>query len=245
MLVVRGLVKSFGAKRVLDGVDLDVRAGEIVGLLGANGAGKSTTNRLISGLLVPEAGTVEIAGHDLARAPEAALAQLGYMPEAPALYPELTVAETLRLVGDLRGLEGAGEWAAKMLALFDLEHAVDQPVSALSMGMRRKLTLAWALAGDPGLLVLDEPTNGFDPPAVALFKQIVVELRRRGRAVLVSSHILALLEPLCDRVAILEGGRLCAAGTIEELRVQAGLPGADLEALYLALTGRTSMALDF
>lgn len=240
-LVVSDLHKAYGDNAVLKGVGFSVEAGQVVGLLGANGAGKSTTGRLIAGLLRPDQGQVLIGGVDVAAQPERALAQLGYMPEAPFFYPELTVAETLRLVGDLRGLATADRdaWIDRSLQVLDLEPARDRRVSALSMGMRRKLSLAAALAGEPSLMLLDEPTNGLDPPAVALFKDVIIELRRRGRGVLVSSHLLALLEPLCDRLAILESGEVRAAGTLAELRQQAGLgDDADLEAIYLKVTGR-------
>lgn len=237
-LEVHGLHKAYGDVSVLRGVDLTVAAGEVVGLLGANGAGKSTTNRIIAGLLRADEGRVTIAGHDVADAPEDAMTALGYMPEAPFLYPELSTHETLELICDLRALEGAPAWIDRTLQILDLAHAADRPVRALSQGMRRKLTLAVALVGDPPVLLLDEPTNGLDPPAVALFKSVLAELRRRGRAVLISSHILALLEPLCDRVAILEAGAVQACGTLAELRDRATLPGADLEALYLHFAGR-------
>ncbi len=238
MLQVEGLRKNYETNEVLKGVSLAVEAGEVVGLLGANGSGKTTFNKIVAGLMNADAGTVEIGGIPLHSAPEAAMGRLGYLPERPHLYPDLSIQETLALVCDLREVSQAEAWIARTLAILDLAEVSDRMVCALSQGMTKKLSLAVALAGDPDLLLFDEPTNGLDPPAVVLFKQILGELTRRGRAILLSSHILALVEPLCDRVAILEEGQIRACGTLETLRATAGMADADLESLYLHFTGR-------
>lgn len=238
VLRIEGVEKAYEEVAVLRGIDLAVQGGEVVGLLGANGSGKTTLNRITSGLLAPEAGSVTIGGVSLTADPEGAMRNLGYLPERPHLYPDLSIGETLELVCDLRGVPEASAWIERTLRVLDLGEVSDRLVRALSQGMTRKLSLAVALAGDPAVLLFDEPTNGLDPPAVVLFKQVLEELRRRERAILLSSHMLALLEPLCDRVAILEAGRIQACGSLAELREVAGLGEVDLETLYLHFTGR-------
>jgi len=238
MLRLEDIRKSYDENEVLKGVNLEVHAGEVVGLLGANGSGKTTLNKIIAGLMAPDSGRVQIGGELLSAAPEAAMARLGYLPEQPHLYPDLSIQETLQLVCDLRQTADSENWIRRTLGVLDLADVNDRLVSALSQGMTKKLSLAVALAGDPTLLLFDEPTNGLDPPAVVLFKQILAEAKRRQRAILLSSHILALVEPLCDRVAILEEGTIQAYGTLAELREKSGLGDVDLESLYLHFTGR-------
>ncbi|RMG12218.1 MAG: ABC transporter ATP-binding protein [Planctomycetota bacterium] len=241
MICIDNVSKSYGELRALDEVRFEVRPGEVFGLLGHNGAGKSTLAKILSGLLRPDAGTVRIAGLDVATAPLEARARFGYLPEESVLYDELSAREHLELIAALRRVPAATARArtTRLLDFLDLAAAADRPVGTYSRGMRRKTALAVALVGDPQAVLLDEPTGGLDPDGTHRFAELLGELRRRERAVIISSHILGLVEKRCDRVGVLERGRLIACGTPDELRARAGLPGADLEDVFLALTGRT------
>jgi ABC-2 type transport system ATP-binding protein len=232
--------KSYGSVRALQGVSLRVAPGETFGLLGLNGAGKSTLSKILTGLLRADAGSVRVAGVDPAREPVLARARLGYLAEESVLYDELTAREHLELVAALRGVprDLARERSARLLDFLDLAAAADRPTGGYSRGMRRKTAIACALVGDPEALLLDEPTDGLDPDGARRFAEILAELKRRQRAIIVASHILPLIEKRCDRVGILDRGTLVAQGTIEELRAQANEPAADLERLFLVLTKR-------
>jgi ABC-2 type transport system ATP-binding protein len=240
MIEVQGVEKSYGPVRALAGVSLSVARGETFGLLGLNGAGKSTLSKILTGLLRADAGTVTVAGVDPSRDPRLVREKLGYLAEESILYDELTAREHLELVGALRGLprDQARARAARLLEFLDLAAAQDRPCASYSRGMRRKTSIACALIGDPEALLLDEPTDGLDPDGARRFTEILGELKRRERAIVIASHILPLIEKRCDRVGILDRGTLVAQGTIAELRGMAGEPTADLERLFLVLTKR-------
>lgn len=237
---VEDVAKRYGEVEALRGVSFAVRTGEVFGLLGHNGAGKSTLGKILCGLLRPDRGRARLGGVDTGQDPVGARRRLGYLPEESVLYEELSAREHLALLGALRGLPGdelraRGE---RLLEFLDLAHAADRPVGGYSRGMRRKTAIAIALVGDPLAVLFDEPVGGLDPDGAHRFAELLAELRRRGRAVLVQSHVLGMVEKRCDRVGILDHGTLIACGTVEQLREQADLPGADLEDLFLALTGR-------
>jgi len=223
----------------LDGVTLDVQPGEVFGLLGANGSGKTTLNRCIATLLQPDEGSIVVGESDLAKEPDGARAILGYLAEHPVLYPSLSGEEFLAFVGGLRGVppDETRRRSERWLGLFELTGAASQPIAGYSQGMARKVALAAALIGEPRVVLLDEPTNGLDPPSVYLFRQVIGRLRAEGRTVLLSSHVLPLAERACDRIGVLADGRLAAVGTLEELRARADRPGADLEELFLHFAG--------
>ena len=236
----RNLVRRFGSTLAVKGVDLTVRAGEVFGLLGPNGAGKTTTLRMLCGLVLPTSGEARICGIDVWREPRRARARLGYLDEEPIVYPYLTGREFLHLVADLYGLQAGrqrDEQVERLLALFEMWDKADELVSGYSHGTRQKLGLASLLIHDPDVLFLDEPTNGLDPRAARRVKELLQELAERGRAVVLSTHILEIAQALCDRVAIIDRGRVVAIGTLEELRAGAGASGASLEDLFLELTG--------
>jgi ABC-2 type transport system ATP-binding protein len=237
------LVKRFGDKVAVDDVSLEVRAGEILGFLGPNGAGKTTTIRMLVGLLQPTSGTVRVAGYDVQTQPLQAKAACGYVPDEPHLYPKLTGRELLRLVGDLYGVERAQaeRRAEELLRLFDLSAAADDTFDSYSHGMRQKTALAAALVHDPRVLVLDEPTVGLDPKSARLIKDILRQMAERGAAVFLSTHILEIAEHMCDRIGIIDRGRLVAVGTMDELRAL-GKGERSLEDIFLALTGGAEYA---
>ncbi len=198
-------------------VDLEVRPGEVFGLLGPNGSGKSTILKLMLGLLHPTSGTVEVFGRppgDLR-----ARARLGFLPEETDLYPYLDAREILDFYARLFRMPRAERRARieTLIRMVGLESAADRPIGEYSKGMKRRIGLAQALINDPDLLVLDEPTNGLDPVATREVKDLILELRARGKTILISSHLLADLEQICDRVAILYGGSVRALGTLREL----------------------------
>ncbi|GEK22441.1 ABC transporter ATP-binding protein [Cellulomonas xylanilytica] len=229
-IAVSGLVKSFGAKRALDGFDLTVRTGEVHGFLGPNGAGKSTTIRVLLGLLRADAGEVELLGGDPWRDAVALHRRLAYVPGEVNLWPNLSGGEAIDVLGRLRGgLDPARRDA--LIERFELDPRIKG--RAYSKGNRQKVALVAALAADVDLLLMDEPTSGLDPLMEAVFQQVVQEAAADGRTVLLSSHILAEVEALCRRVTIIRQGRAVQSGSLEELRsltrttVTAGLREAD------------------
>jgi ABC-2 type transport system ATP-binding protein len=235
------LAKHFGAKSAVEDCTFSVRAGEIFGFLGPNGAGKTTTIKMIVGLLKPSAGTARIAGYDVQTQPLRAKAASGYVPDEPNLYSKLSARELLRFVGDLYGLpkELVARRTDELLRLFDLVDAADDLTDSYSHGMQQKTSLAAALLHDPRVLILDEPTVGLDPKSARLIKDILRQIADRGAAVMLSTHILEIAERMCDRIAIINHGRLVAIGTLEELRGlnQGAVSGASLEDIFLELTG--------
>jgi ABC-2 type transport system ATP-binding protein len=243
LIQVRHLVKRFGEKVAVDDVSLEVSGGEIFGFLGPNGAGKTTTIKMIVGLLQPTSGTVLVDGHDIQAQPLPAKAASGYVPDEPNLYAKLTGRELLRFVGDLYGVdrEQAERRLTELLRLFDLTQAGDDPIDSYSHGMRQKTSMAAALVHDPRVLVLDEPTVGLDPKSARLVKDMLRQMAERGRAVFLSTHILEIAERMCDRIGIINRGRLIATGTMAELR-SLGKGESSLEDIFLALTGGAEYA---
>jgi ABC-2 type transport system ATP-binding protein len=209
------LVKSFGPSRALDGLDLEVREGEVHGFLGPNGAGKTTTIRIFLGLMRADAGIAQVFGADPWHDAVALHRRLAYVPGDVTLWPNLSGGEVIDLLGRLRGgIDPARR--QNLLERFDLDPTLKG--SAYSKGNRQKVALVAALASDVELLILDEPTSGLDPLMEGMFRECIVEERRRGRTVLLSSHILAEVEALCDRVTIIRSGRAVETGTMAELR---------------------------
>jgi ABC-2 type transport system ATP-binding protein len=212
---VSALVKTFGATRALDGLDLEVATGEVHGFLGPNGSGKSTTIRVLLGLLRPDSGDVRLLGGDPWRDAVALHRRLAYVPGDVTLWPTISGGESIDLIGRLRGgLDPRRR--AELLDRFDLDPR--KKARTYSKGNRQKVALVAALASDAELLVLDEPTSGLDPLMEAVFQECIREARDEGRTVLLSSHILAEAEALCDRVSIIRQGRTVQSGSLDELR---------------------------
>jgi ABC-2 type transport system ATP-binding protein len=212
---IRGLVKTFGATRALDGLDLVVETGEVHGFLGPNGAGKTTTIRVLLGLLRADAGSVELLGGDPWHGAVELHRRLAYVPGEISLWPKLSGGEVIDLLGRLRG-ELDTRRRDELLERFELDPT--KKARTYSKGNRQKVGLVAALASDAELLILDEPTSGLDPLMEAVFQDCIREVKAEGRTVLLSSHILAEVEALCDQVSIIRAGRTQQSGTLSELR---------------------------
>ena len=238
MIELRSVTKRYGGFTAVDAIDLTVPAGELFGFLGPNGAGKTTTLRMIAGILKPTAGTIRIDGVDLAADPVRAKASLGFIPDRPFIYEKLTGMEFMRFVAGLYDQTGpmVEHRARELLALFDLEAWRDELVESYSHGMRQKLIISSAFVHRPAAIVVDEPMVGLDPKAARILKDLFREYTRRGHTIIFSTHTLEVAESLCDRLAIIAGGRIRAVGTMDDLRGAPG-GGAGLEEIFLRLTG--------
>jgi ABC-2 type transport system ATP-binding protein len=212
---VRGLQKTYGETRAVDGVTFEVQPGTIFGLLGPNGAGKTTTVEVLEGLRQPDGGDVTVLGVDAIREPDALKPRIGVSLQTAALYPKLTVVEVLDLFGSF--YPGGGRSADDLIDLMDLDEKRSTRTQDLSGGQRQRLSVALALVNDPELVFLDEPTTGMDPAARRALWDVVLGLRESGRTVLLTTHYLEEAEVLCDRVAIMDHGRILEEGTVEEL----------------------------
>src|SRR5215218_4890499 len=215
----RGLVKRYPGTLAVGGVDLNIPEGEIFGLVGPNGAGKTTMLRMLATLLAPTSGEALIAGESVTRNPQAVRRVLGYMPDAFGVYDDMKVWEYLDFFGRCYGLGPAQRrrMIGDLLELVDLAHKREAYVASLSRGMQQRLCLAHALVHDPKVLLLDEPASGLDPRARVELRELLRELRTLGKTIVISSHILPELEELCTSVAIVDRGRVLAAGTINEI----------------------------
>jgi ABC-2 type transport system ATP-binding protein len=226
MIEVQGLTKRYPTQVAVADVTFSVREGEIVGFLGPNGAGKTTTMRVLTGFLPPSAGAARVAGYDIVTQSKKARASLGYLPESAALYPEMRVREYLFYRARLEGV-GRGEIRARVDQAIErclLQEVADRKVENLSKGFRQRAALAGALVHEPPVLILDEPTVGLDPAQIIKIREMIRELGRH-RAVLLSTHILPEVDAVCDRVLIIDRGRIVAEGTPRELRARlAGKP---------------------
>jgi ABC-2 type transport system ATP-binding protein len=237
LVEVAQLTKRYGDVTAVDAISFDVQPGEIFGFLGPNGAGKTTTIKMLTGLIRPTAGTARICGYDIVEHPIDAKRMIGYVPEEPNLYGKLTAYEFLRFVADVYGVaptRSAGR-IRELLDLFDLADAGTALIEGYSHGMKQKVALCAALLHEPGVYFLDEPTVGLDPKSARTLKDIVRRATRAGNAVFMSTHIMEIAQSLCDRVAIIDRGRIAAIGTPADLSALQGL--ATLEDTFLHLTG--------
>jgi ABC-2 type transport system ATP-binding protein len=239
MLSLRNVSKSYrkGEIKAVDDLNLDVPAGEIFGFLGPNGAGKTTTIKMVVGLLRPDTGTITIDGVDVGREPIEAKRRTGFCPDYPDLYDKLTGLEYLNFIGDVYGVptDVRRKVVGDLLEMFALQDALPDLIQTYSHGMKQKLAVIAAVMPDPALLILDEPMTGLDPKSSVLFKDLMRRRCDEGKAVFFSTHILDVAERICDRVGIINRGRLVAQGTMDELRKMAA--GQDtLERIFLELT---------
>ena len=244
MIEVLDLRKNYGATEAVRGISFAVRPGEVLGLVGPNGAGKTTTLRCMAGILPPTSGRVVVAGRDLRADPVGAKAALAYIPDDPRLFENLTVEDHLRFFARLYRVEGGEERIPRLLEEFELRDKAGELPAALSRGMKQKLSFACAFLHDPRVLLLDEPLTGLDPVAIRRAKDAIVGRAREGAAVIVSSHLLHLVEELAHRVLVLMDGVKAAHGTMAEL--QAAHPdlaaGARLEDIFMRMAGEDGAA---
>lgn len=231
---IRGLFKRFGDKIAVNGLSLDIPAGSFYGLVGPNGAGKTTTLNMVTGLLLPDAGSAMILGHDVWGDVNRAKRSIGVMPQSDQIFDRLTGMQLLVYSGMLRGMrrDQSIARARDLLGAFDLSDAANTMVTDYSAGMTKKICLASAMIHSPRILVLDEPFESVDPVSSANLKDILVEYAHTGGTVIISSHVMALVERMCTHVAVINQGRVCAAGTVEQVAA-----GEDLEERFLQLVG--------
>lgn len=239
MISLQNLSKRFGSQQVVDALTFEIPAGQIVGFLGPNGAGKSTTLKMLTGMIEPSGGTATICGFDLLRDPLEVKRHVGFVPESGAVFESLTGLEYLEMVAALYGIprEAAGARIRQFIAFFDLsfETLTDKLLGAYSKGMRRKVVITAGLLHNPPVVFFDEPLDGLDANAAVGFKTLIQTLAREGKTIVYSSHILDVVERVCDRVIIIDKGRLLLDGKPDEL--VASHNSGTLERLFTKLTG--------
>jgi ABC-2 type transport system ATP-binding protein len=237
MIQLDNVTKRYGNKTAVEGLSLDIPAGELFAFLGPNGAGKTTTIKMMCGLLFPTAGRVRLGGHDLANDGDRARQLLSYVPDQPFLYEHLTGREFLQFIADMYGLarEHGRRRLDEVIGLFQLQEFVDDLTQRYSHGMRQRTVFAAALLHEPQVLIVDEPTVGLDPRSVRLLKDLLRREADRGTTVFLSSHSLDVVEQLADRIGIIDRGRLIGCGTLTTLREQSASDGS-LEDVFLKMT---------
>jgi len=237
MIETKSLTKKYGNLTAISELDLLVNTGEIFVFLGANGAGKTTTIKMLTGLLQPTSGTASIAGFDVVKSSLEVKKIIGYLPDEPFLYEKLTGREFLKFIADVRGVQKKDR-VEKFIELFELSQSADKLIEGYSLGMKKKIAIGAALIHDPKVLFLDEPTGGLDPKSAKTMKDLLLDIRQRGTTIFMTTHILEIAERMCDRVGIIDHGKLIRVGTIDELRKEAQ-SGSSLEDIFLELTGKT------
>jgi ABC-2 type transport system ATP-binding protein len=233
-IVVSGLRKSFGEKEAVAGIDLAIAAGSLAGLVGPNGAGKTTSLSMMTGLLRPDTGRIIVDGHDVWADPPAAKAVIGVVPDQARLFDRLSGEELLEYSGRLRGLPAseARSRSAQLLDVLDLAADAKRLVADYSTGMRKKIMLGCALIHNPSVLFLDEPLEGVDPVSADVIRRLLTRFTGSGSTVLFSSHVMELVEQVCDHVSIIDKGRIVATGTTDEVR-----GGKTLQQAFIDLVG--------
>ena len=235
MIEVEGLVKAYASVTAVDGLSFRVARGEVLGLVGPNGAGKTTALRCIAGILPPNAGTIRLGGFDLVTQPVESRRRLAFMPDEPRLFEYLTVEDHLAFTARMYGVADGAARARILLDELELAGKERALPAELSRGMKQKLVVACGLLHDPEVLVFDEPLTGIDPGGIRKMKQTIVRRAAAGAAVIVSSHLLPLVEEICGRVLVLSRGKAVLLGTLDEIRAGAG-GDASLEEIFLRVT---------
>jgi ABC-2 type transport system ATP-binding protein len=239
MIEIEGLTKNYGSFAAVRDLSFRVEAGEVLGLVGPNGAGKTTTLRCVVGIIPPSRGEIRICGHSLVHEPLAAKRNIAFMPDEPRLFDYLTVQEHLQFTARIYGVHDSQALAESLLEELELKDKISALPAELSRGMKQKLVIACGLLHSPKALLFDEPLTGLDPIGIRRMKSTIVKRAREGAAIIISSHLLHLVEELCDRVLILNQGRKITHGTLDE--IQQSLPelrgDTSLEEMFLLITG--------
>jgi ABC-2 type transport system ATP-binding protein len=237
MVKLINLTKRYDQILAVDNLSVDIHNGEVFGFLGSNGAGKTTTLQIIAGLLRATRGSVYVAGMDIHQYPIKIKSMLGYLPESPAVYEQLTGKEFLNFIGRLRGLEESQieSRVTTLTKIMDLEDRINSKLSSYSKGMKQKISFAGTILHDPELVLLDEPISGLDPRYSRLIKDWIERNKNKNRTILLSSHNTELVESMCDRVIVLDRGLAKGFGTVDQLLEQTG--SDDLEDVFIKLTG--------
>ncbi|WP_368503456.1 ABC transporter ATP-binding protein [Alkalihalophilus sp. As8PL] len=233
--------KEYGTTKAVKPFNLEVKKGELFCFLGPNGSGKTTTIKMMTGLLEPTDGTVLISGINMWTSPLEAKKQIAYVPDQPKLYPKLTGQEFLQFTASIYQIseQEFEERSTQYVSMFQLDQRLDELIETYSHGMKQKLSLCAALLHQPDVLFLDEPTVGLDPQGAKTMKNLLQALCKNGMTVFMSTHILEIAEQMCDRVGIIKNGDLLTVGTVDDLREQKGSADSSLEDLFLELTGDT------
>ncbi len=242
MIQFLGVTKTYGDKKAVSDLSFTVKRGEFFGYLGPNGAGKTTSIKSMIGLIRPDAGQITVKGIDVAKDPLAVRSLIGYVPDSPFIYEKLTGREFLVFVGGLYRMDrqAVERRIAWLCDIFEMIDWIDNRCEEYSHGMKQKVVMSAAFLHKPELIVVDEPTVGLDPPSKRLLKDMLKLIRDQGTTVFMSSHDLAEVEELCERMVILFKGNIVAEGTLDDLREQAAMKGGNLEELFLNLTGTVS-----
>ena len=235
MIKIEGLKVSYGDYLAVDNLNLDIQKGELFAFLGPNGAGKTTTIKALTGLLNPDSGTIEICGHDMEESPLKAKSLMGYVPDVAVFYEKLTSIEFMKFIGDLYGIDKKILYdnTVELFKTMDLEPFANAQIEELSHGTRQRLAIAASLCHEPEVFVIDEPMVGLDPLHARVVKKELQKRCQNGLTVMMSTHLLNVAEELADRIGIIDGGKLIALGTLEELRM--GKDAEALEEIFLKL----------
>lgn len=238
MIEIKELTKKYSDLVAVDALDLHVNPGELFVFLGPNGAGKTTTIKILTCLLQPTSGEASVAGINVTESPNEVKKLMGYLPENPFLYDKLSGREFLQFVADIHGIHRSQDKIERFMELFELSAAADELIEGYSLGMKKKAAIIAALIHDPKVLFLDEPTGGLDPKSARMMKDILQNICSRGTTVFMTTHILEVAEKMCDRVGIINNGKLVKVGTMDELRSEAQkTESGSLEEIFLELTG--------
>ncbi|HAZ10108.1 MAG: hypothetical protein A2047_02815 [Omnitrophica bacterium GWA2_41_15] len=237
MIQISNLTKKFGSKVAVNKLNLEVKNGELFGFLGPNAAGKTTTIKLLTGLLRPTEGSIKISGYDMQKDYVKAKCLLSYIPDTPYLYEKLTAREFLRFICEIYLLDGkeSQKKIEEYIEFFSLKEYENALIEEYSHGMRQKVVIIAALIHNPDIIIVDEPMVGLDPKTTKLVKDIFKSSSKNGKTIFMSTHTLSLAEEICDRICIIDNGNLIAIGTLEELRKKSGIDGR-LEEIFLKLT---------
>ncbi len=236
MISVKNLTKYYGEKAAVKDLSFEVKEGEIYGLLGPNGSGKTTTMRILSGIIEPSSGRAEVQGLNVKEHPVEVKKKVGFIPENPKTFESLTTIELFNLIGSIRGIEEKKlrKKLNRLVKAFELEEYMNQYVGSLSFGTKQKVSIISAILHDPEVIIIDEAMNGLDPKMAKIFREILFNLKNKGKSMIFSTHVLPLAEMVCDRVGMIAGGQLITEGTVEDLKEKSH--EKDLEDVFLKLT---------